>query len=104
MTAPLRDDVLAHFLETLRSMTDEWAEEVQLTEESLIMGNLNWRSIEIVYLANTLQLHYGRVFPFEDLLRRVEQRAEKDITVREWVDFIVDELARPASPASPAAP
>ena len=97
MTAPSRSEVLDHFLQTLSSMQDEWADEVHLTEESLIMGNLNWRSIEMVYLANALQMHYGRVFPFEALLQQIEQREEKDISVREWVDFIVTTL--PTAPA-----
>lgn len=97
MTAPLRSEVLDHFLQTLHSMQDEWADEVHLTEDSLILGNLNWRSIEMVYLANALQMHYGRVFPFEALLQQVERREEKDISVREWVDFIVTAL--PTAPA-----
>jgi hypothetical protein len=89
MTIPSRGEVLEHLLQTLHSMRDEWADEVHLTEDSLIMGNQNWRSIEIVYVANVLQTHYRRIFPFEALMQQIEQRERKDVSVREWVDFVV---------------
>jgi hypothetical protein len=102
-----REEVLDYFLETLRSMGDEWEDEVEVTEDTLIMGNLNWRSIEIVYLANALQQRFEQVFPFEEFLQQIEQREVKDITVREWVDFVYSHLEdrserEPVSVGSPA--
>jgi len=87
-----REDVLSYFMEVLQSMGDEWEDASSVTEDSLIMGNLNWRSIEIVYLANAMQRKYGRKFPFEQWLKTIEQRETKDVTVREWVDFIHSNL------------
>jgi acyl carrier protein len=90
---PTRESVLAYFLEVLQTMGEEWEDSTAATEDTLIMGNLNWRSIEIVYLANALQQHYGQVFPFEEFLKTVGERESKDATVGEWVSFVHEHLA-----------
>lgn len=94
-----RDAVRDHLIETLESMGDEWEEQTEVTEETLILGNMNWRSIEIVYLANALQQHYQRPFPFEEFLKEVEARAVPDTTVGEWIDFITAELNKDTASA-----
>ena len=89
---PTREEVLAYFLEVLHSMGEEWEDSGAVTEDTRIMGNLNWRSIEIVYLAGAIQQHYNQVFPFEDLFKKIEQRESRDITIGEWVDFVYHHL------------
>lgn len=87
-----REEVLAYFYEVLRSMRDDWDDSEVISEDSCFMTNLNWRSIEIVYLAQETQQHFGQTFPFEEFLKEMESRENKDITVREWVDFIYGNL------------
>ena len=85
---PSRDKVLAHFLEVLSSMGEEWEDSAVIAEDARILGDLNWRSVEIVYLVNELQNYYQQVFPFEEFLKVIEARESKDSTVSEWVEFI----------------
>lgn len=94
-----REAVRDHLIRTLQSMGDEWEEQPEITEETLILGNMNWRSIEVVYLANALQQHYQRPFPFEEFLKQVEAREVRDTTVGEWVDFVTAELNKDAGAA-----
>jgi hypothetical protein len=84
-------------MEVLASMGDECESAAAITEDSYILGNLNWRSIEIIYLANALQQHYEQVFPFEDFFQSVEQREGNDVKLGEFVDFIYSNLAETAA-------
>jgi acyl carrier protein len=87
-----REMVRNHLIETLQSMGDEWEDQPEITEETLMLGNMNWRSIEIIYLTNALQQHYQRSFPFEEFLQKVQAREISDTSVGEWVDFLTSEL------------
>ena len=89
---PDRDQVFEHFVGILRSL-DEDDDGDEITRETYLIGNMNWRSVEIVYLANEVQEHYGQTFPFNDLFQEVAEREVQDITVGEWVDFIHENLA-----------
>ena len=90
---PTRDDIRAHFVGVLGSMGDEWEDLPEVTDDTKIMGNLNWRSIELAYLANATQSHYQQAFPFTEFLQSIEARDEQDITVREWVDFVYQNMS-----------
>src|SRR5260370_14200594 len=87
-----RDEVHTYLLELMHSMVDEWDDSEPISEQSSILGNLNWRSIEIVYLVRAVQQHFGQVLPFQEFLQGVEQREDQDVSVRELVDFIHDNL------------
>jgi len=80
---------MAYIREVLSSMGDEWEDSTAISEDSRILGNLNWRSIEMVYVANLVQQHFEQTLPFEDFLRNIEQRETKDVTIGELVDFIL---------------
>jgi len=78
-------------------MGDEWDDSEAVSEDTRILGDLNWRSVEIVYLVNELQKHYQQVFPFEEFIRTIEVRETPDSSVGEWVDFIHRHLAATAA-------
>ena len=50
-----RDEVREYLLEVMQSMGDEWDQGGPLSESSKALGDLNWRSIEIVYIARAVQ-------------------------------------------------
>ena len=84
---PQREQVKEHFIETLKSL-DEDGEYEEITEGTFLIGDMNWRSIEVIYLSNAIQEHYGQLFPFNDLFEKIGAREVQDISVGEWVDFI----------------
>jgi acyl carrier protein len=87
-----RDEVRTYLLDLIRSMGDEWDDSQVISEDDGILGSMNWRSIEIVYLARAVQQHFDHVFPFQEFLEGVEQRDNKDLTVRELIDFVYANL------------
>lgn len=94
-----REQVRDHLIETLQSMAHEWDEQPEITEDTLILGDMNWRSIEIIYLINMLQQHYQRSFPFEAFLKELQARNVSDTSVGQWIDFLITELNKPCEAA-----
>ncbi|CAN5352844.1 hypothetical protein BH24GEM3_BH24GEM3_06990 [soil metagenome] len=88
-----RNDVLDDALQMVASLRSGWDDE-EITEEMLLLGDLNWQSIQLVVLANTTQQRYGQTFPFEELFAEVSDRGRQDLTVGEWVDFIHEHLGK----------
>jgi hypothetical protein len=93
-----RSEVRAHFLGLLRSLSEDWEGGGEIHDGTYLIADLNWRSMDIIYLANSLQEHYGQTFPFTDLFTEIGQREKPDISVGEWVDFLHEHLE--ASPAA----
>ncbi len=88
---PSREEVHKHFIEVLESLdADETLGEI--TDETLLIGEMKWRSVEIIYLANAMQEHYGQTLPFNDLFEVVSEREPADISVGEWIDFVHQHL------------
>jgi acyl carrier protein len=85
-----RDNVLSDILEIVKSMQDEWDDSSAPSEHSYLFRNLNWRSIEIVYLVNAIQQKYKQTFPFEEFLQQTERRDRKDVRMGELVDFVYE--------------
>ncbi len=87
-----RDAVLAYVIGLLEALEDDLEGAGPITEGTYLLGDRNWRSIDVVYLANSMQEHYGRTFPFTELFAEIGRREIKDISVGEWVDFIHQQL------------
>jgi len=85
---PKREEVLEYFLGLLRSLSEDRDSGTDITEDTYLLGNMNWRSIEVIYLANNMQEHYGQQFPFAEFFAGIAQKEVRDISVSEWVDFI----------------
>jgi acyl carrier protein len=96
-----RDSVLANILEIVQSMQDEWDDSSATSDDSYLFGNLNWRSIEVVYLVNAIQQTYKQTFPFPEFLQDIERRDRKDVRVGELVDFVYENLSKSRLTPSP---
>jgi hypothetical protein len=93
-----REAVLEDLLQRLRRLSGGWEDAGAISEETYLLGNMNWQSINLVVLANEMQEYYARVFPFSEFFAEVSQKDEKDVSVREWVDFVYGNLQRPGHP------
>jgi hypothetical protein len=76
----------------VRSLSEDWEGGGEIGEGTYFIADMNWRSMDIIYLANSLQEHYGRTFPFTDLFTEIGQREQPDISIGEWVDFLHEHL------------
>ncbi len=56
--------------------------------ETRFFADLGLASIDAVVLGETLQNYYQRPFPFADLMARMGQRTDRDLTMGELVEFL----------------
>ena len=106
---PSRERILADVIQLLPTVREDvapWDDQTQITEDTLLLGDLAWSSIEVVILATATQERYGQVFPFIEWWEEIGRQGGRDIAVREWVDFVHAHLNERRSPAGtgPASP
>jgi hypothetical protein len=98
---PSREKILADVIELVPTVRDDaahWGDQNQIAEETRLLGDLGWGSIEVVILATATQERYGGVFPFIEWWEEIGRQGGKDIAVREWVNFVHAQLNERSSP------
>ena len=83
-----RNDILVDILQILRELADDWEYDSDITQETLLISDMGFASLDVVILANTAQQRFGQVFPFPEFFAEIGQRENRDVSVGEWVDFI----------------
>lgn len=83
-----RDAVLHEMVKLVQVVAADWDLDDDVSESTGLFGNLNWRSVDLVVLANDIQDHFGQTFPFVDMLAERELAGQHDLTVGELTDFV----------------
>ena len=60
----------------------------EISPETLFFGDIGLTSIDAVVLAEKLERHYGRKFPFHEFVAEMRTRAAFDIAVGDLVAFL----------------
>jgi acyl carrier protein len=89
---PTRDQILERVLDLLRGVARDWDFAGQLTGETRLFADLAFESLDLVVLGASVQEHFGQRFPFSEFFADIGQRAVRDLTVLEWVEFIEQHL------------
>jgi acyl carrier protein len=81
--------VLADVLDLMTKLAGDWEYSGTVTPDTQLLADLNLESLDLVVLGTAMQERYGRL-PFTDFLAEIGQRPieQRDITVRELVDFV----------------
>jgi len=93
------EQVLADLLALLGKVAGDWDAGGGLTEETRLFEDLDFESLDLVILGTAVQERYGQNFPFAEFFAEVGRREQKDVTVREWVDFVCQHLEPDVVPA-----
>ena len=84
--------IMADVLNLLNQLSRDWEYSGEITSDTLLFADVGFESIDAVVLASFVQEHYGRPFPFPQLLAEIGQRDVKDLRISELVDFIHQHL------------
>lgn len=84
-------------LNLLNQLARDWEYSGEITPDTFLFADLGFESIDAVILASFVQEHYGRPFPFPQLLASIGQREVKDLRISELVDFIHQHLSTAAA-------
>lgn len=87
-----RDVILTDVLNLLNQLARDWEYSGEITPDTWLFADLGFESIDAVILASFVQEHYGRPFPFPQLLADIGQRDIKDLRISELVGFIHQHL------------
>lgn len=88
MNTANKDIILTDVMGLLQQLARDWEYSGEITPDTWLFGDLGFESIDAVILASFVQEHYGRPFPFPQLLAELGQRDVKDLRISEMVDFI----------------
>jgi acyl carrier protein len=88
MTPVSQETILTDVLKLLNELARDWEYSGEITPDTWLFGDLGFESIDAVILASFVQEHYGRPFPFPQLLADIGQRPVKDLRISELVQFI----------------
>ena len=74
---------------------DDFALAGGVTPETRFFADLGLASIDAVVLGERLQARHGAGLPFGDLMSELGRRADRDLSLGELVDFLVEHTPRP---------
>ena len=92
MSTVTKDAVLSDVLNLLKQLARDWEYSGEITPDTFLFADLGFESIDAVVLASFVQEHYGRPFPFPQLLAEIGHRQVKDLKISELVAFIYAHL------------
>jgi acyl carrier protein len=101
MSTANKDVILSDVLQLLNQLARDWEYSGEITLDTWLFGDLGFESIDAVVLASFVQEHYGRTFPFPQLLADIGQRETKDMRISELVSFIHQHLNSASSGVQP---
>jgi acyl carrier protein len=87
MTALSRAEILRDIVATLEEQLGV-SSSMSITEETRFFADLGLASIDAVVLSESLQKHYDRALPFNDLMAEIGRRTDRDISIGELVSFL----------------
>ena len=87
-----REEILTDTMELLEMLCENLDFEGEINENTLIIDELGFESLDAVVLANTMQEKYSQKLPFTEFFAEIGEREKSDISVEEWVDFIYNNL------------
>jgi acyl carrier protein len=92
MNTVSQERILMDVLNLLKDLSRDWEYSGEIKPDTFLFADLGFESIDAVILASFVQKHYGRPFPFPELLAEIGKRQTKDLRISELVGFIHQHL------------
>jgi acyl carrier protein len=99
---PSREQILGYVLQVLEELRAEWDYSAPIGPHTRLVADLTFESLDLVVLGTSIQEHYQAQIPFAEFLAEIGQRAQRDATVAELVDFVHRQLAQRTAESHPA--
>lgn len=63
-----------------------------IDDKTRMFADLGLASIDAVVLSETLQKHYDRPLPFNELMAEIGRKSERDLSIGELIEFLTAHL------------
>jgi acyl carrier protein len=83
-----REQVVADAISLLAQHREEWEYSGEVTEDTLLFGELGLTSLDAVVLVALTEERYGRKLPFPQFYAEMVEKGARDLSVGEWVSFV----------------
>jgi acyl carrier protein len=93
-----RDQIFDDLTHIISSLSEDWELSDPITEETYLIKDLGFESIDIVILCTNVEQHYNRQIPFAEFLAQIGQREVRDIRMDELVEFFYRHLQKGTPP------
>lgn len=99
---PSREQILQYILHLLEELRSDWDFAIAIGPASRLVADLQFESLDLVVLGTAIQEHYHAEIPFAGFLAEIGQRAQRDATVAELVEFVYRQLGLRTTETHPA--
>ena len=86
------DEVMAEVLQLFGSMAEDWEYSGEITPDTLLFGDVDLQSLDVVVLAISVQQHYEATLPFADLFANMGKQGVRDLSIGELAEFVYRHL------------
>ena len=83
-----RSEILTYIVTTIEELSRDWDYSHAVGAETLLFSELGMESLDVVVLGTSIQEHFHFQMPLAELLADVGQRAQRDLSIGELVDFV----------------
>jgi acyl carrier protein len=91
ISVPSRTEILADIIAILSDQIGAPFSS-SIDEKTRLFADLGLASIDAVVLSETLQKHYDRPLPFNELMAEIGRRTERDLSIGELIAFLTAHL------------
>ena len=93
MSAPTVDDIFSVLLQLIEELFEDWEYSGKITQETTLLSDLGFQSIDAVALGSAIEDHYDQKIPFAQYLAGLEEKGITDIKLGDFARFIQKNLA-----------
>jgi acyl carrier protein len=96
LVAQSTDEVLAGVLEIMGDLAGQWEYSGPLSPDTRMLADMEMKSLDFVILATAVVKRYG-IIPFDQFYTQLSDVSpeEREVTVRQFVDFVCAHLRVP---------
>jgi len=94
MSAPTVKDIFSVLLQIIEELFEDWEYSGKITQETTLLSDLGFQSIDAVALGSAVEDHYDQKIPFAQYLSDLEEKGISDIKLGDFARFIQKNLNR----------
>ncbi len=90
-----RSEIKKELLGMLNELMEDWDYDGELNEDTGIFRELGLESVDAVALGTEIEENFGQELPFAEFLSKAREDDWEDISIGQFLDFLVANLRRP---------
>lgn len=92
MAKQSKEAIFNDLVDILNNLRDDWEYSVAITQQTSLLNDLDFESIDAVAMGSAIEEHYNQSLPFAEFLTELGEQENPDLRVGDLVDFIYKNL------------